>query len=396
MALLNLPVPRADGPWLARYHGWLLLVWWAVVQAACWHYYQGPRLFGDGAGYLDYARHLAETNTFASGRHLRYVGYSTFLSVFLKLGLGMLAMGLAQVALSGLAACAFYATAKRLCGGYWPAAALATLLFVSWPEVQAFNAFILTESLFTSLLLFALWALVRVRGAGSLGLAVLLLGLTSLVRPNGFIALLAAVLAGLAWLHQAGWPGRTRWVGLLLLLLAPVGWLAIDWLLGSISVTDGMARGVVICNYPPSALPPPATLRLPAPALSALAQLGWFVVHNFRYFSQVAVLRLVYFLGFPKPWHSVAHMAWAGLWLPLIYGLASRGMGQRLASLPIRIYLAACLLLQMAATMLTFEDWDVRFSGPLLPYWLLLATLGAYSLLQRRQIRRPNRRVVAA
>ena len=383
MAFPFLPAPRADGPWLARYHGWLLLAWWAAVQAACWRYYQGPHLFGDGVGYLRYARHLAATNTFEGGRYLRYVGYSTFLSLFVRLGLGTLAMGLAQVAISGLAAGAFYSTTRRLGRGHWPTAALATLVLVSWPEVQAFNAFILTESLFTSLLLFSLWAVARVRGAGSLGLAVLLLGSTFLVRPNGFIALGAAGLAGLGGLRQAGWPGRTRWVPLLLLALAPAGWAAVNWLLGSISIIATTTTGVVIFNYPPSALPPPASLRLPAPALSALAQLGWFIGHNLRYFGQVAALRLVYFLGFPKPWHSVAHIVWAGVWLPLIYWLASRGAARRGVALPVRIYLVACLLLQMLATMLTFEDWDVRFSGPLLPYWLLLAALGAQPLLVR-------------
>jgi hypothetical protein len=387
MSLLFGPAQRAGWRWLARYHGWLLLVWWAVVQAACWHYYRGPRLWGDGASYLAYARHLAETYEFRGGRYLRYVGYSSFLSLLLKLGLGLWGMAMTQVGLSGLAACAFYSSAKRLCGGYWPTAALATLVLISWLEVQAFNAFLLTESLFTSLLIFALWAVARVRGAGSASLALLLLVLTFLVRPNGFIALAAAGLAGLSWLHQAGWPGRTRWVGLLLLGLLPVGWMALNWLLGTISIIDTSAAGVVIFNYAPAALPPPASLRLPSPALSSLAQLVWFIAHNFRYFCQVAALRLVYFLGFPKPWHSLRHIIGAGLSLPLLYGLASRGVGYRGAALPVRTYLATCLLLQTGATMLTFEDWDVRFSGPLIPYWLLLAALGAQQLLKRRWAR---------
>ena len=182
------------------------------------------------------------------------------------------------------------------------------------------------------------------------------------------------------------WPGRTRWVCLLLLGLLPVGWVGINWLLGTISIIDTSAAGVVIFNYAPSALPPPASLRLPAPALSSLAQLVWFIAHNFRYFCQVATLRLVYFLGFPKPWHSLRHIIWLGLSLPLLYGLASQGVGYRAAPLPMRTYLAACLLLQTGATMLTFEDWDVRFSGPLLPYWVLLAAMSAQSLLKRRWV----------
>jgi len=368
--------------WLARYHGWLLVALWASVQALCWHYYRGPRLFGDGAGYLSYAKQLVSTHVFAGGYYLRYVGYATYLATLLALGFNLTGIALVQVGIAGLATRAFYRTAWRLSGQHWPTAALATAALLCWAEVQAFNAFILTESLFTSLLILSAWAVARARGAGGVALAGLLLLLTVFVRPNGFIALGAGALAGLVWLQRVGWPAHSRWLALLL-LLAPLAWHRLNWLADTLGLMRHYTIGTVICNYAPACLTPATALRMPAPGHSVLAQLLWFITHNFWYFCQLAALRLAYFMGFPKPWHSALHIAWLAATLPALYWLAVRGVARRTAALPVRTYLAGCLLLQIAIVLVTFEDWDVRFSGPMIPYWLLLAALGAQPGLQR-------------
>ncbi|MGI4739536.1 MAG: hypothetical protein ACRYG7_30590 [Janthinobacterium lividum] len=84
-------------------------------------------------------------------------------------------------------------------------AALTAGLFILWPDVQQFNCYLLTESLFISLSVFSFWALVRVRGGGWRAGAVLaiFLLLTALVPPNGFVVAAAAGMAGLAALYTA-------------------------------------------------------------------------------------------------------------------------------------------------------------------------------------------------
>ncbi|RZK16743.1 MAG: hypothetical protein EOO56_19375 [Hymenobacter sp.] len=389
-AFFNSTASADYGRWLARYHGWLLAALWGAVQLICWRHYQGPRLFGDGLGYISYARQLAYNEHFAEGHFLRYAGYAAFLSLFLKLRLGLLSMGLAQVGLSGLAMRAFYRTAWRLGGQHWPTAALATAVLIGWFEVQAFNSFILTESLFTSLLLFSLWAVARVKGLGSAALAGGLLLLTALVRPNGFVALGAGAGAVLCWLHQAGRLRHPRRLVLLLPVLVPLVWALDKWSVGVLNFMEDYRGGTVIYNYPQASLTPPAALQMPSGHTSQLSQVVWFVAHNFRYASQLAALRLTYFLGFPKPWHSPLHIVWLVLTLPATYWLAIRGVGNRVAALPVRTYLVACLLLQISIILVTFEDWDVRFSGPMIPYWLMLAALGAQPGLRRLARRLPG------
>jgi hypothetical protein len=285
----------AASPWFRKNHGWLLALLWAGGQAACWRYYHGPHLMGDGIGYVACARQLVATGQLVGAHNYYYAGYVLFISLFLKLGLGMLAVALAQVGLSGLALVAFYRTVRRLSGGRWLAAALATSVLAGWVEVQSFNSFILTESLFTSGLIFCLWALVRARDTRSGALAAVLLLYTATIRPNGFVA--------------------------------PAG------------------------------------------------QFFWFIGHNFLFFSKLSLLKVGYFLGWPRPWYSLAHRAWVAVVFPLLYGLAARGLRRPIGLGP--RYAAVAIVLQLGVIMLTVEEWGARFSGPFVPYWLALAALGA-------------------
>jgi hypothetical protein len=369
MRLISSYWPAAS-PWFRKNHGWLLALLWASGQVACWHYYHGPRLMGDGLGYVACARQLVGTGAFVGEHNYYYAGYVLFISLFLKLGLGLLAVALAQVGLSGLALVAFYRTVRRLGGGRWPAAALATAVLAGWAEVQSFNPFILTESLFTSCLIFCLWALVRARNARSGALAAGLLLYTATIRPNGFVAPLAVVLVGLHYLWRTGHRGWS--IGLAGLLAVGAG-LALNRITTAFNLIATYAAGTVIFSYAPSAVVPPASLALPPASLLPVSQLGWFIAHNFLFFSKLALLKASYFLGWPRPWYSLAHRVWVAVAFPLLYTLAARG--RRAVGLGPR-YAAVAVVLQLGVVMLTVEEWGARFSGPFIPYWLALAALG--------------------
>jgi hypothetical protein len=374
MRLISSYWPAAS-PWFRKNHGWLLALLWAGGQVACWRYYHGPHLMGDGIGYVACARQLVATGQLVGAHNYYYAGYVLFISIFLKLGMGILAVALAQVGLSGLAMAAFYRTVRRLSGGRWPGAALATAVLAGWVEVQSFNPFILTESLFTSCLIFCLWALVRARDARSGALAAALLLYTATIRPNGFVAPAALVLVGLHYLWRRGHRG---WAAGLAGLLAVGAGLALNRIATAFNLVATYAAGTVIFSYAPSAVAPPAGLALPPASLPPAGQFFWFIGHNFLFFSKLALLKAGYFLGWPRPWYSLAHRAWVTVVFPLLYGLAVRGLRQPLGLGP--RYAAVAIVLQLGVIMLTVEEWGARFSGPFVPYWLALAALGAQGL----------------
>ncbi|NVO86744.1 hypothetical protein [Hymenobacter terrestris] len=371
-------VASPAGRWLRRRHGWLLVGLWALMQLLQLVQNHGPRHMHDSARYLYYARQIADGWQFAGGHNLRYVGYPLFMALWLKLGTGWWGIVLAQVALSGLAARAFYATMRRLTPSPvdWLPAALATAALVGWPDVQRFNWFLLTESLFISALVFVFWALVRVRrpASGRWLLLVATLVLFGAVRPNGFIATAAAALAGLAYLWQRPGQRAFRWSLAGLALLAPLGWWVLNKLLFTFTLIETYLQGNVIGGYNGWLLEPTEPLWFPPADLKPVLRLVYFMAANPFYFGKLAVLKGLTLFFYIKSYYSWSHILLIVLFIYPSYWLAWRGL--RGASwLPARTFLAAVIGLQTVMVMMTIDDWDVRFIVPLLPCIFALAGL---------------------
>jgi hypothetical protein len=115
---------------------------------------------------------------------------------------------------------------------------------------------------------------------------------------------LVAALAGLSWLLQTS---RMSLAALLLLGLLVVAWAEVNKLVVAFHLIETYGAGTVIFGCIAPLLAKPATLRLPSPALLPAYQLLYFIGNNFLYFIKLSLLKLAYFLGLPKPWHSALH-----------------------------------------------------------------------------------------
>ena len=383
-------VPAPFQPWLrraGRHHQTLLLGLWLLVQVGFLIKYQGPHYANDSARYLEYSTSVARhgyykitnpADMFVYEHTQRYIVYAWFQSIWLRLGTGWWGIILAQIAVSGLAARALYGAGRQLSGGGRGAAALATALFILWPDIQQFNCFLLTESLFTSLSVLSLAALVRVRTGGGWAWAALLalLLLTALTRPNGFVVGGAALLAGLAALRQR--PGRRLfWAALALLVLAvPLLLLLLNERLHTFFIVETYQRGEIMFGSQVWAQHSD-DLQMPPPGTGQVARVFYFAAHNPGLLLRLMGGKLFAFFSGLKPYYSLTHRLLNVLVLWPAYWLAARGARRAVAVwLPGRVFLAAVPLLQAAVVMLTVEDWDVRFSAPVLPFVFLLAALG--------------------
>ena len=389
------PLVRRLWPW----HPWLLAGLWVLVQAAFLLHYRGPHFASDSARYLDYAANLVAhhghyqpeagvaaatlanngTANFQYEHNQRYLLYPLYQSFWLWLGLGRWGIVGGQLALAALAAATLYAAVRQLAGGRRGAAALATGLFVLWPDIQQFNCFLLTESLFISLSVLSFWALVRVRNGGS-GAWMQLLGLlllTALVRPNGFVVAAAAVLAGLAAVYEAR--RRLFWALVVAGVLAvPVLLVALNHFLITYFIVETYGRGELMFGSTAWVIHPNGPLTMPPASLKGqVVRMGYFAAHNPGFLLRLMGGKLLVFFSSIKPYYSVAHRLTSVLVLWPAYWLAWRG-GQRAAVWrPARVFLVAVPLLQAAVVMLTVDDWDVRFLAPVLPFVFALAALGA-------------------
>jgi hypothetical protein len=373
------------GQRLAPHHPALLAALWALVQLVYLRKFHGPHFANDSGRYLAYAAGIAERFYFEPGHNLRYVLYPLFQSFWLWLGLGQWGIVAGQMAVSALATRAVYQGTRRLAQGRRAAAALATFLFIAWPDIQPFNVYLLTESLFISLVALSFGAFTRLRAGGARHWPVLLLLLllTALARPNGFLVALAAGLAALDALRRASdrRPWRAALLGLL--LVSPL----LNHQLATYYLMDTYQRGELIFRSQLWAVHQAAPLQMPPPGTGPALRVLYFAAHNPLYLSRLMLGKLFVFVSYLKPHYSLPHRALGVLVLWPAYWLAARATRRAHIWRPARIFLAAIFLLQTAIIMLTVDDWDVRFLAPVLPVVFVLAAL---ELAGRWQVPTPN------
>jgi hypothetical protein len=276
-----------------------------------------------------------------------------------------------------------YSAVRRLAGDRRGAAALATGLFILWPDVQQFNCFLLTESLFTSLSVLSFWAFARTRAKGWSAWIILLglLVLTALVRPNGFVVAAAVGLAGLAVLYTR--KRRAFWLAVGAAVLATP--LAVWWLnyqLVSFYIVETYLRGELMFATPVWAVHPSAPLVLPPAGIGQMSRVLYFAAHNPGFLAKLMLGKLFVFFSSIKPYYSLGHKLMSVLVLWPLYYLAVRGARLAPVWLPARAFLVGVPLLQAAVVMLTVDDYDVRFLAPVLPFVFVLA---AFKLRMRNE-----------
>ena len=401
--------------WLARLGarpvGPLALLW---LAAQAWALRHGPVVVYDSARYLRHAALLAAgRGAEAPAHYAGYVGYGWYLSLFEQMGLSPAALWapvLGQVLLNGAATLAWYDAVRRLTADR-RAAFLATAAVLAWPDLQRFSAYILTESLFTSALLLALWALARVAYPGRFPSSVetpptiffypltnrhrgpetrapaltllpfalftlLTLATVALIRPNGFLVPGTALAAGLLWAW--GRAGKLGKAGLLVALLGGVAalWPALNRAAGSYHLIETYVRGQLISGYTGWLVRPAAPLVLPPVTLPKLQQVAWFAAHQPAYFGRLAAGKVLAFVAYAKPFWSASHIGLSVAVLWPAWLLAARGLRRPTLPVGARRFAAALLLGQAAVVALTIEDWDARFLTPLLPIVFGLAVVG--------------------
>lgn len=122
---------------------------------------------------------------------------------------------------------------------------------------------------------------------------------------------------------------------------------------------------------------------MPPPGTGPVVRVLYFAWHNSIYLARLMLGKLFVFLSYLKPHYSLAHRVVGVAVLWPAYVLAALAARQSSIWRPGRLFLAGVFLLQTAITMLTVDDWDVRFLAPVLPMVFVLAALEVQQLWQR-------------
>lgn len=360
-----------------------LAVLWFILQAL-WFWQHGVRFMGDSEGYILYANNIANKFYFADNYQLKYLGYPLFMAAILKLGLGLEGIIVVQIILSGLAAAALYRTTSLLAGNNL-APFMATALFVCWYDLQMFNAFILTESLYFSMFIFAFYFLVKAEKFSTRLFILPLLLYIATIRPNGFIAIVA-YLGYLFFFALSVLTNKTHKILLLLsITVLPIAILLVvdQFLLTSFTIVETYKKGQLIFLYDDMIVQSEKPVVMPPADASPLMKLVLFIQHNTAYFFKMAVMRFLLFWGNVKPYFSLTHnLIIASVFYPLYIFTAKVLLSNRI-SLPLRMYVFLLFGQQAFITTMTSEDWNGRFLMSVIAFVFILGSIGFSWQLQK-------------
>ncbi len=339
-----------------------------LAMSAAYLYLRGVRLGGDSERYIQGADLLLRGLPL-QGKQWLYSGYIAIVAFFNCIGPGLPGLVAFQILVAIAAAYCLYRLGLILAS---PAVGLlAAALFLLNFEILRWHTYVLTDSLFISLVPIATYA-VYAAGArpsfarSALALACLVIGAS--LRPSGWLLFPAAVIY---WMIQSPSARTKRWLALLLAVLLLLIYIVphLASAVQSESVAELLAEGVVIWGYEDW------NVHMPAGGLSAASPLsdvlGYAIQHPVATL-RLAAWRVATALAHARPYHSPVRNALSLAYLLPVYGFALVAAVSRRRE-PLVCLVGLMIGSQLLLIAATFADWDGRFLLYFLPLIQLLA-----------------------
>lgn len=391
----------------AKRHDWLLIlpiVLLALARTLTFFFWlrssgRGFPQAADSQWYLAYAGGLLEN--FRIGLHMNdilYFGYNTLLALLLAVFKDPVAVLFVQAVIAGLSVILVYKIAAILFGRV--TAVLAALFYATRWELTLWSMYILSDSLFISVLLLCVYFLLmafETGGTGYKGLFVLSAVYMMLFRPTG-VAAMAVILLYIAirlgWRRLAAGAARYRGWGVAALTAAATGCgylysqQLLDPLLQSLQVNAKMVLYNVYAKgwlydlatpYDHGFRPDYRVTVFDSLVLS-------FIVNNWDHVSVLYVKRAIAFLG--KWVWEIDLRSPAGIG-QFLYNAAPTflfAVGSIAALRDGRFRQTSIVWLLIAAVfafcLLLFIDWMYRYRYPAVPFIAIAAAYGAEQSLR--------------
>jgi len=314
---------------------------------------------GDSFRYVDGAAQLIAGQPLEAPNVSQYLGYVGLIALATMAGTGLTGVVAVQIAMAAFAAMAVYDLGRQLSGR--AAGMLAAGVVIVDLDIAQWHAYILTDSLYISLVVIATWFVHRAVALGVKAYVnALLVGvITASIRPNGWIF---GPLAAVYWISRSTMSKRAR---------VAVACGVLIGLAGITSVALYLRYNAVVLN-PPRGWDNTRAL--------ADVWLGWFGYAPRRENPLVMVVSRVFNeLGHVRSAFSLRHNAAVIATLVVTYPLAMVGFIRRRTD-PLSLLLAAVIAGHLLIVALTFDDRDGRYLLYVFPLIVVFAACGAISL----------------
>jgi hypothetical protein len=337
--------------------------------------------------WLDSDRYLLGAESILNGtpimgRGNQYFGYMIFIALIKFIGLSLEFVIIFQIIISIIAAFTLFNLAKYITGnsisGY-----VAITLYMLNPFINTWHTFILTESLYSSFVIFSCWALYKVLNTRAykyiIIFSIILLS-TIFIRPNGWIFLPIFICF---FIFYSKFKLKVKISSVVIIFFSFIIMAnSIPALHKAITVTtpvDLMKKGEVIWGHP--------ELRIDMPKEELKILENWsqaykyIIKHPFSC-SKLAFLRIGNMFIQIRSHHSTMYKAHMLLWIIPAYLLAFFGIVKYRKSMIIRIVLAV-IIGHALIVALTYSTHESRFLIYILPIIYLLSGCGFISVLEK-------------
>ncbi len=330
--------------------------------------------------WLDTDRYIGGAEKIINGaafeyRENQFIGYMSVIAVTKILNLPLGSVIIIQLITALLAALALFDSTKMLCGSKW-AGIVAAALYLSNPFIVQWHQYILTESLYSSFVIFSFWSLARlVKNKKPLNyiLSVLILICTIFLRPNGWILL---PVFALFYFIISDLSRRIKFImAAVAILVFLLGASSIRVFKSSIQITtplENLQKGVTVWEHHELYLNMPQEPELKNDNLADGVK--YILRHPFASIK-LGVVRAGYTLIHIRPYHSFEYKLRVLFWVIPAYLLAIGGF---LFFKKEKISLAALLIIagHLLVVALSYAEHDSRFDIYILPIFYSLAGAG--------------------
>jgi len=319
---------------------------------------------------------------------IQYSGYIAIIAFVKMFGLGLEFVIIIQLLMAILSSWFLYDMGKSITGNKI-AGILAVGLYLANPFITRWHLYILTESLYTSLLILSLWIInktVKKRTLKFYILSFIIVCINTSIRPNGWILLpmmfcFFIIYSKYNWYIKLAGTFTIITFFLMCVIYIPILNHAIQKV-GSdeLPINKELEKGVVIWGH--------NELCLNMPKDTNTGNRNWTESNSYIFKHPFACFKLAIYrvlselLQINHPWYSVKYQIRILLWLFPAYLLAIIGIMyfKNKVGIKVAIFIILAHILIIA---LTWSEHDNRFLNYFLPLIYLLSGCGLYFILKK-------------
>ncbi|QSE95882.1 glycosyltransferase family 39 protein [Fulvivirga lutea] len=363
-----------------------------IAVGAYLHSKYGVKVVNDSPRYIGYAQNL-NSGFYIDPLNIWYFTYVVFVYVHQFFTESLVPIVVSQYLLGLVAIFALHQATKKLTG-HNVVAMIACLLFIFYPDNLFWHSYILTESIYSSLLCISLYFIIKYienKSTKNLITLLVILVLCFFAKPTS-PALILALITPIAITFYSNPSYRAFKLVGSVLAFCLVLFLANEMLtMHRVMLIYSKGDIIFAMHQIPSnpfsqmlIIEPPADLYIPDEEGPLLYNMTSFIFNNFFFWVKLVAAKFLVFISHVRPYWSWGHIVASIVMIWPSYYFTAIAIRRKLINSTFLSALFVYALIHSLIVSGTWVDWDARFFVPLYPALAILSALGIHNTLIRK------------